>query len=387
MMFSQKLGIVYLPLCILLIIASLNFLLLLRHKSPYVTDSYFYNHIFYEFQGNNFNDAYKKVSSNPAINNFDDLGKNFFLNPDSYKYSLSRYIRRPFYPFTAYLLNLVTQNEYLAFLIPVFVSYAGSIILIYLLFKFRFDSFWSIFGTALFTSFYPFLDWSTYFLTDTIGAFFWLLQIYLIFKYVKKPKNVIFIAYVASLIISLSNREQSILLFIVIWAILTSVHRLKLHKKTFLPLKKLFAVSLVISVVYLISNTILKQPSLYDSWIYLESNFGYNPRYYSSKETTLFLFNALVNLHEGLLMELIRHRWWAAFTTLGLIGAFQTFFVYKRPKFIDILMFSSGGVAYIGLIIVPFLSYRYFYPTIIGIIYFALHAIQSLFTWQKNVDS
>ena len=145
--------------------------------------------------------------------------------------------------------------------------------------------------------------------------------------------------------------------------------------------------SLVISVVYLISNTILKQPSLYDSWIYLESNFGYNPRYYSSKETTLFLFNALVNLHEGLLMELIRHRWWAAFTTLGLIGAFQTFFVYKRPKFIDILMFSSGGVAYIGLIIVPFLSYRYFYPTIIGIIYFALHAIQFLFTWQKNVDS
>jgi len=367
-----------------LIITSLNFFLLLRHKSPYVTDSYFYNHIFYEFQGDSFNGAYKKILAKIDIDSFDEVGKNFFLNQDSYRYSLNRYIRRPFYPFVAYLLNLFVQNEYLAFTLPNFFSYTGCFILIYLLFRLRFDNFLSTFGTALFAGFYPFLDWSTYFLTDTIGAFFWLLQIYLIFKYVKNPKNSIFVAYVTSLVVSLFNRELAVLLFIVIWPMIIGFRKFEINKKTLILLKKLFIASIGISVVYLVINTILKQPSLYDSWIYLQSNFGYNSRHYSLTETMIFLINELIKLHKGLLMELIRHRWWATFTVLGLVGVFQTFFVYKKPKFIDTLMVFSSAVAYIGLIIVPFLSYRYFYPTIIGLIYFSLHAIQMLFAWQKR---
>ncbi len=381
---NRKLIIKFLPLCTLLVLAVLNFFLLLRHKSPYVTDSYFYNHVFYRFQGYSFDESYNKILEKIDIDKFDKIGKNFFLTTDKYQYTLSRYIRRPLYPFTAFLLNLIVQNEYLAFILPNFFSYVGCFILLYLLFRFRFDNLWSTFGTALFIGFYPFLDWSTYFLTDTIGAFFWLLQIYLVFRFVQKPKNTVFVAYVTSLIISLFNRELGVLLFIVILPFLINARRFKLRKNTILRLKKLFIVSAGISLVYIILNRILNQPSLYDSWIYLQSNFGYNSGYYPPMQTMLFLINELVRLHQGLFMELIRHRWWGLFTLLGFVGVFQVFFVCKKPAFIDMLILSSSAVAYIGLIIVPFLSYRYFYPTIIGVIYFSIHASQFIFAWQKR---
>ena len=372
------------PLCILLVLASLNFFLLLRHKSPYVTDSYFYTHMMYEFQGNSFDDAYRRVVGKIDITQFDAIGQNFFLNQDRYAYSLSRYIRRPLYPLTAYLINSVVHNEYIALLLPNFISYIGCFVLLYLLFQLRFGSFWATLGTALFMGFYPFLDWSTYFLTDTIGAFFWLLQIYLLFRYVNQPNNATFGMYIVLLLVSLLNRELGVLLFLVILPMIVNARTFTLDTKIVSRLKKLFVASGTVSLVYIVGNTFLKQPSLYDSWIYLQSSFGYYAQSYTLTETMVFLVEALVRLHLGLMMELVRYRWWGLFTILGLIGVIQVFLVYKKPKFIDVLMLFSSAVAYIGLIIVPFLSYRYFYPTIIGVIYFALHAIRLLFAWQQQ---
>lgn len=373
---QPKLIKIWLPLGVLLIIATLEFVLLLRHKSPYVSDSYFYNHIFYTFQGNNFDQARQKILNKLDNNKLSDIEKNIFYNTDQYHYSLSRYIRRPLYPFTAYLLNIFIRNEYLSFIIPVFLSYIGVITLTYILLRNRFDSFWASVGTALFIGFYPFIDWSSYFLTDTIGAFFWLAQIYLILKYLQKPKSIILNSFVLLLIISLFNREQSILMIATVGLIIIIGRFFALDKKIHSPLNKIFLSSGLISTIFLAANAILKQPSLYNSWIYLQSNFGLYSTHYSYLQTTVFLSDQQIALHLGLLMDLIRHRWWATITALGIIGFAQIFIIFKKPKLLDIIVLASSISAYIGLIIIPFLSYRYFYPTIIGVIFFAVHALR-----------
>lgn len=367
------------PLLVLLLIAGLDFILLLRHKSPYMSDSFFYKHMFYQMQGDTFTQAKAKILDNLKIEDLSEIEKNIFFNPEKYKYSLSRYWRRPLYPFVAYLLNSIFHNEYLAFIIPLFISYTGCILLTYLLFQFRFNSFWSTLGTALFVRFYPFLDWSTYFLTDTIGAFFWLMQIFLIFKYLQKPLRKFLILYFFLLLLSIFNREQSTLMVVVALLLFMGVRFFPMRKYLALPAKKILAVSFLFVILFLVVNEALQFPSLYDSWIYLESSFGYKSLEYSPSETIIFLIKSLIVLHQGLLMDLIRHRWWLVITLLGVIGFFRIFCQIKKPKLIDMVIGASAIASYVGLIIVPYLTYRYFYPTIIGIIYFSLVTLKWYF--------
>lgn len=369
---------------VLIFIASLEFVLLLRHKSPYMSDSYFYQHMYYQMQGDSYDQAQSKILKKIDVDKLSDIEKNIFYHQDKYQYSLSRYIRRPFYPFAALLINVFIHNEYLAFLLPIYISYIGCIALTYGLFRFRFDVFWATLGTTLFMSFYPFLDWSTYFLTDTIGAFFWMLQVFFLVRYFEKPKFYTLIFYLVSLIISLTVREQSILMFLVITLMFVGFKLLKQKKYVLLNIKMPFIVTLAVVAVFLLINTILKFPTLYDSWIYLQSNFGYHELNYSPQDTANFLINELVRLHQGLVIELVHHRWWLIFTVLGFIGTFLLFFKNNKLRIIDMLMFVSGLVAYIGLLIVPYLTYRYFYPTIISLIYFGLYTIQHYFYPQST---
>ena len=375
----------YFPLIFLLLLASLEFILLLRHKSPYMSDSYFYQHIYYQMQGDSYGEAHDKILKKLDVNKLSNIEKNMFFNADKYQYSLSRYVRRPLYPFMALLTNFIVRNDYLAFLLPVFVSYLGVIAITYLLFRYRFDLFWSTLGTLLFMRFYPYLDWSTYFLTDTIGAFFWMLQIYLIIKYIIKPQSLILIVYVISLILSLLAREQSVLMILIVVGvfIINKIYQQKNEK--FSTYKKLFIASSIITIIFFIINTVFKFPSLYDSWIYLQSNFGYNNQNYSLIETARFLWGELIKLHVGLVDELVRHRWWLIITFLGFYGTFLLFIKHKKTQLIDILIFVSALASYIGLIIIPYLTYRYFYPTIIGIIYFAIYSINIIF-YPKTAD-
>ena len=373
-----------LPLLVLLTIASLEFMLLLRHKSPYMSDSYFYKHIFYEMQGDTYSEAHTKILSQLDVGKLSEIEQNLFFNPDKYEYSLSRYIRRPLYPFVAVLVNGLVKNEYLAFLLPALVSFLGCIIITYLLFQLRFDWFWTSFGTALFIGFYPFLDWSTYFLTDTIGAFFWMLQIFLISKYLQKPSRSLLITYVIAMVISLLNREQSVLMSAVVVILFASTKIFQVKSDQIKASKNLIVPTIGITVLFLVFSTLMKFPSLYDSWIYLQSDFGFKTLEYTPIETALFLGHELVRLHSGLVADLVRHRWWLLFTILGFIGTYWVFIKEKKPWYIDTLMFASAVAAYLGLIIVPYLTYRYFFPTIISLIYFGMYALNSFFYRQKH---
>ena len=219
-----------------------------------------------------------------------------------------------------------------------------------LLFRLRFDLFWSTLGTALFLGFYPFLDWSTYFLTDTIGAFFWLTQIYFIYKYIQKPVRSTLIVYVFLMIVSLFNREQSILMVATIFIMWVGIRLFGQKKDTAVATNKLFIYTCVISLLFLVLNSVLKLPSLYDSWIYLESGFGYKTLKYSAIETAYFLTGELVKLHVGLAADLFRHRWWLLMTLLGFAGVYVQFLKKKETttyRSIDVI-FSNRCLCWIN---------------------------------------
>ncbi len=368
----------YLPLLVILLIASLEYVLLLRHKSAYVSDSYFYNHVYYQIQGNPYSTAKNKVINKLEGKKLDEIESKIFYDSNNYEYSLSRYERRPLYPFSASVLNLVTRNEYISFLIPIFISYLGSIILIYLIFSFRFNKLLASIGTALFVGFYPFIDWSTYFLTDTIGLFFWMLQVYMIAKYLMDQKRKYLWIFGLSLIISLLNREQGVLITIALLIVLLVNKFFHLKLLNISRFRHIFLLTVVIAGAYTLVNYFLKQPSLYDSWIYLENNFVLNQNNFTLNETLNFLLNQLLILNKALISDILRHRWWSLVTILGLVGILRVFIFQKKANIIDLIIFGSSIAAYVNLIIVPFLSYRYFFPTIIGIIYFSLFALQSL---------
>lgn len=383
---NVKLNLIYWPVVILIIIACMEFFLLLRHKSPYLSDSYFYNHIFYRFQGYSHDEAYYKILKKIDTNRLSEVEKNIFFNKDKYNYSLSRYVRRPLYPFFSNIVYSFSKNEYFAFVLPVFIAYIGSVLLTYLILGKRFDPLLTSLGTAFFVGFYPFIDWSTYFLTDTIALFFWMLQIYLVLSYMETSKRKYFWLYILSLLLSLFNREQGVLMPLVLIVVAVGNWLFKIPKLALYNLKKIFLVSVCISLFYLVSNYLLKQPSLYDSWVYLESNFGYYSQSYSLAETLRFLINKLFVLHEGLLWEIARHRWWTLVTFLGFLGFLHLFIIKKTPKLIDLLILGSSFAAYMNLIIVPYLSYRYFYPTIIGVIYFSLYSMNSFLNSKRKVQ-
>src|SRR4030065_1472832 len=171
----------FFPLLFILVFAVTQYLLIFRHKSPYLSDSYFYKHIFYEIKGDSFDLARQKVVSQVDLKGVDDITVNFFSNDEAYRNSLSFFTKRPLYPLLAAFVSLFASNEFLDFVIPVFVAYIASIILSFYIFRQGLYFFFAIFSTSLLISFYPFLDWSTYFLTDTNGFAFWLLLLFIIY--------------------------------------------------------------------------------------------------------------------------------------------------------------------------------------------------------------
>ena len=63
----------YLPLFLLLVFAAVQYILIFRHKSPYLSDSYFYKHIYYEIKGADYETAKSKVASQINLAGADDL--------------------------------------------------------------------------------------------------------------------------------------------------------------------------------------------------------------------------------------------------------------------------------------------------------------------------
>ena len=376
----------YLPLFLLLVFAAAQYILIFRHKSPYLSDSYFYKHIYYEIKGADYETAKSKVTSQINLAGADDITVNFFTKDEAYKNSLAFFTKRPLYPLFAAFVSMFGSNEFLNFAIPVFIAYLASIIFSFYIFRERLSYFFAIFATALLVSFYPFLDWSTYFLTDTIGFVFWMAQIFFIFKFLKEGKSIFLFSFLALLILSFFNREQSLFILPMLFLLYILGLALRLPRKIKIGILKLLIATGAVTIAFLLISLATGQKSIWDTILYTQNSYGLYNHSYKISETLKYLINSIIRSHAAFFGDLTRNHWWFVFFGLGSIGILKIFFSRSRKKLIDIVIFSSAIASYISIFIYPVLSYRYFYPVVVGILYFSVNLIENFFGYQKNMS-
>lgn len=370
-------------LIFLLLFAAVQYILILRHKSPYVSDSYFYRHTYYQLQGYSWQEAYQKNRQALDFEKADIITANIFDDPDSYRKSYAFFSARTLYPYTAYLINLVVKNDYLAFLLPIFISYIGTVWLTFYFTTRGLNYFFSSLATAFLITFYPFLDWSTYFLTDVIGTFLWLLSIFFAYQYILNAKAKVLLLFMLTLILSLLNREQSVLALPLFFLLYLSMKIFRFPKvKTKIVLKLLLVTAPVVTS-YLLFSTLKGNGSIIESLEYMRNNFGLTSYKFTTINNIFYLITSLKTTHRALLADLVRHHWWFVITFFGLASAVKTVFFTKEKKLIDLLFITSGLVSYL-VIIWPFLSYRFLFPAIISIIYFSAKFLEDYY--QKLED-
>lgn len=380
---SQRINSQIIALIFIFIFSAVQFVLILRHKSPYISDSYLYKHIFYELQGFSFDDARQKIINQIDFSKQDQIVTNIFLNEQVYKDAYGFFIKRPLYPIFAFLIYIPTRNEYLSFLLPQFLSYLGVIFFAYYFFKQKLKGFFVVFSTLLFVAFYPFLDWSTYFLTDTIGALFWLLQLFFILKFTSTGNLKWLYFFLFTFIISLLNREQSILMLpvVIFTALLLKVYKFRNFKNNFLYL---ILITFLGVITFLLISTLTKQKNILDTVIYTMNSYGFYNNTYSASEILNYMLNAIMKAHLGFIKDLVSHHWWFVFLVLAFIKIVYTFLFSKKPTFVDIIMLSSAVASYLAIFLYPVLSYRFFFPVVISVIYFATFFISDFFQFSRT---
>ena len=369
----------FFPLVLILSFAVTQYILIFRHKSPHLSDSYFYKHIYYEMQGYSYKDAQKKVLSQVDLTGADNITVNFFTKDESYRNSLSFFTKRPFYPVTAAFISVFTSSEFVAFVLPVFVAYIASITLSFYFFKKGLNYFFATFSLALFISFHPFLDWSTYFLTDTIGFAFWLAQLFIIYQYFKNGNPQLLLIFAALFGLSLLNREQSFLILPLLFVFWSALKIFGFSNKEKTRILKLFLITLVAAGLYLLIVWITGQRTLLDTLAYTQNNYGLFQKEYTIFQTGAYVADAVVRSHVAVIGDLTRNHWWFVIFVLGILGILKIIFFDTKKKFIDLILLSSGVVSYISIFLYPVLSYRFFFPVVIMIIYFASRAISDFF--------
>ena len=374
------------PLLLILAFAATQYILIFRHKSPYLSDSYFYKHIFYQIKGDSYDLARQKVVSQVDLTSADEITINFFTKGEAYKNSLSFFLKRPLYPVSAAIISMFISNEFIAFVIPVFVAYIASIVFAYYFFKQGLSFFFAIFSTSLFISFYPFLDWSTYFLTDTIGFAFWLLQLFIIYRYLIKGESKLLIFFLGSFSISLLNREQSLFILPLLIVLLLLMILFRIRKKEIIRGISLIISTLMVAGIYFLISSVTNQRTPLETIIYTQNSYGLIQREYTIFETFTYMTDAIKRSHIAFIGDLTRNHWWFVFFGLGIIGILKTFFFGTKKRLIDLLLLSSGIASYASIFIYPVLSYRFFFPVVIMVIYFGSRAIFDFFQ-NKNYAS
>ena len=106
----------------ILLITNLESFLLLRHKSPFISDSFFYRHMVYQYLGDDYDQARAKVIETLSPIKLDQISSNFFYNESSYRKTLKHFTKRPFYPWLISIIYRFTNQEYLSFLLPQFLA-------------------------------------------------------------------------------------------------------------------------------------------------------------------------------------------------------------------------------------------------------------------------
>ncbi|OGE15034.1 hypothetical protein A3J89_00295 [Candidatus Curtissbacteria bacterium RIFOXYB12_FULL_40_6] len=374
----------FLILVFLLLFSTIQFILILRHKSPYLSDSYFYKHIFYQFQGNSFQESRELVLNQVDFANSGQISRNIFQNKAVYSQVYDFFKKRPLYPFLAYLFNKILHNEYQAFLLPVFISYLGVVLLAFYFFSQGLNRFFAAFTASLFISFYPFLDWSTYFLTDTMGAAFWLLQLFFIYKFAKdmNPKWLYLFSFF--LVISFLNREQSILMLplLVLASLFVRVFKIGNFKKKFF---RATVVSFLLTILYILVSYATNQKNVLDTLIYTMNSYGLYSNSYSNLQVINYIAQAVIDSHLVFVRELVSRHWWFVLCLFALFKVVKLL-IRLKPSILDILMICSAVASYLAIFIYPVLSYRFFFPVVITVVYFASGFIHDFFKVGKVTE-
>lgn len=354
----------------ILLIANLESFLLLRHKSPFISDSYFYRHMVYQYLGNNYDQSRNRVIETLSPIKLDQISSNFFYNESGYQKTLKYFTKRPFYPWLVSVIYRFTNHEYFSFLLPQLFALNIFLITSFYLFRQGLPNSWAIISTALIAAFLPLIEWTTYFTGDIIGAGFWLLQITLLFKLIQKPKIInAKIAFLLTLGLSLLNREQSLLMNLILPILYLSTKN-QLSKKT---LALTWKITALISIIYLSILKLTGQYTVFDTISYLRNNYGFSDNAYTFSQNIPFILRSIVSAHQSFLADLIHHRWWLTITLSGITGAI---FTMKRPQIIDFVMLASAIGSYAAIFAYPSFSYKYFFPVVVSLVYFSIKLIR-----------
>lgn len=352
-------------LLLILFVANLESLLLLRHKSPYISDSYFYQHLVYQYLGDDYDQVRTRVIENLSSIKLDQISSKFFYNEQSYYKTLKFFTKRPLYPWLVSIIYRFANQEYLSFLLPQLLALNIILITAFSLFRQGLTDSWAIISTALLAAFPPLIEWTTYFTGDIIGVSFWLLQITLLLKLIQKPNINTQIIFLIVLSLSLFNREQSLLMNAVIFVLMFSSTRLV----------TLWKFTAAVSILYLSVLKLTGQYTIFDTISYLRNDYGLTDNVYTVSQNIPFILQSIVSAHQAFLMDAIHHRWWFAITLTGITGAISAM---KRRKIIDLIMLASAIGSYAAIFIYPSFSYKYFFPMAISLIYFTVRLIRSV---------
>jgi len=371
-------------LVILLFVASSQYVVTIKNKWPYTSDSLFYIHNFYQIQGSSYEEARQRVLTNYPIPWKDKVQQNIFNDPQTYKKVYRVFTKRPLYPSIAFVLNYLVRSEYLAFILPIFFGYLGVIFINFHFVKIRLGYLSAVISSLLLIAFSPFLAWSTYIMTDTIGAFFWLLQIYFIFLYFTKNKLLYLKLFTASLIISLFNREQSILLILFLIIISVMIRTKVLPGSISNNNNKLLISTVIVSTLFMLGIKLFNQLTAWDNLIYFQSNYYLNSTNFTFTETFLFYTRQVMFAHYEAIQSIVRNPFYLLTFSLGLLGMCRISRDAKRTSaplvIIDALLVASAFSSYLTIFIVPVFRYRFFFPLVISLIYFAIKFATSYFT-------
>lgn len=268
-------------------------------------------------------------------------------------------------------------------LMPAFMGFVGTVLVSFLLIKKEKGLFFAVFGSSLLLAFYPFLDWSTYFLTDTIGSFLWLLQLYVFYQYLTSSSKLYFLVSLFIYGIALFNREQGILMLPVFVIFLTLAFIFKYPKAKKKAIFNQVLGVLIISILFIILSTILGHKTLLDTFAYNQTNYGLSNTTVNSSTTLNFWINSLIDFHTKLIDDLFSRHFTVIFICLALLtGSYKL--IKKKLTVFDQLIFSSTVAAYLFVFVFPIFSYRYYFLTIIGVIYFFVMFIFEFFKLKEE---
>lgn len=363
-------------LLILLLLASLNYLKTSKQNSPYKLDSFIYEQIFWQLKGDSYQLAKEKVFSDKKIL-FDETVKKIIGNEIVYKNVYSLFLKRPFYPTTAYILNFFTHEQTLAFALPPFAAYLGIITVFYFLCLKVLNPAPAALSSLFLTFYNPLVISSASFMSDTLGTFFWMVNLILILQYLKNGKRKFLALFLICEVLALTVREQN-LLMLPLSLILVLTFRFLFKNKLLLKRSVNIALPLVIIlVIYHLVIYVFSHRTFVDAILYLQS--GYLPIQENSSLTQFleFYLHSLFTSHVVFAQVLAKYPWRLLFLVMAALGVKRTI-SDRKNSLINSVMFASGIASYLAIYAFPVPNPRYFFPLVASIIYFAVYFVTNL---------